>query len=144
LDERKISNPGHPVQRKENAMGRVAGILAPVLAVIVFAGAAWVLRGVYDRMFMLEGVFLVTNAGGSDIQVGLTFPSGESRVFQLGRGASCTFVLKDTGEGGIDVRVGDGPVTTTGYVTSINDMCVIAVGDSTVSFSQVMPGMIER
>jgi len=125
-------------------MKRVVRVLAVTMVIAACSGAAWVLRGVYDRMFMLEGVFLVTNAGGSDIQVGLTFPSGESRVFQLGRGASCTFVLKDTGEGGIDVRVGDGPVTTTGYVTSINDMCVIAVGDSTVSFSQIIPGMIER
>lgn len=119
-------------------------MLAPVLAALVFAGAAWVLRGVYDRMFMLEGVFLVTNAGGSDIQVGLTFPSGEAREFQLARGASRTFVLNDTGEGSIDVSVDDRPATATGYVTSFNDMCVIAVGDSTVSFSQLMPGMIER
>ncbi|MFO7627713.1 MAG: hypothetical protein R6V62_10665 [Candidatus Fermentibacteraceae bacterium] len=125
-------------------MKRVSKILAATLAVVVCAVAAWVLRGVYDRMFMLEGVFLVTNAGGSDIHVGLTFPSGESREFQLGKGASRTFVLNDTGEGGIGVRVGDGPVITTGYVTSINDMCVIAVGDSTVSFSQLTPGMIER
>lgn len=125
-------------------MKRVSKILAATLAVVVCAVAAWVLRGVYDRMFMLEGVFLVTNAGGSDIHVGLTLPSGESREFQLGKGASRTFVLNDTGEGGIGVRVGDGPVITTGYVTSINDMCVIAVGDSTVSFSQLTPGMIER
>jgi hypothetical protein len=125
-------------------MGRVVRILAPMLAILVFAGAAWVLRGVYDRMFMLEGVFLLTNASCRDISVTLEFPSGEIREFQLGRGASRTFVLNDTGEGGIDVRVGDGPVTATGYVTSFNDMCVIAVGDSTVSFSQLMPGMIER
>ncbi len=125
-------------------MKKVSKLLAAALLVMVCAGAAWVLRGMYDRMFMLEGVFLVTNAGGSDIQVELTFPSGESREFQLVKGASRTFVLSDTGEGGIGVRVGNSPVATTGYVTSINDMCVIAVGDSTVSFSQLIPGTIER
>lgn len=125
-------------------MTRVSRIFAAALAVAVCAGAAWMLRGMYDRIFMLEGVFLVTNAGGSDIRVELTFPSGESREFQLGKGASRTFVLSDTGEGGIEVRVGDGAVITTGYVTSFNDLCFIAVGDSTVSFSQLIPGTIER
>ena len=128
----------------EKAMTRVSRVFAAALAVAVCAGASWVLRGMYDRTFMLEGVFLVTNAGGGETRVELTFPSGESREFQLGKGAFRTFVLKDTGEGGIEVRVGDGPVITTGYVTSFNDLCIIAVGDSTVSFSQLIPAMIER
>lgn len=125
-------------------MKRAAKILVAMTLVAAGIWGVWFSRGIFDETFMLEGVFHATNASGRDIQVELTFPSGERVEFQLPLGGSHTFVKRDTGEGSLGVRIDEGPMQLTGYLTSLNDPCVIAVGDSTLSFSQLFPGLIER
>jgi len=117
-----------------------------IAIVVLTAGiwGAWFCRGIFDETFMLEGVFHVANASGRDLHVELTFPSGESVEFQLPGGGSHTFVMRDTGEGSLGIRIDDDPVQLTGYLTSLNDPCVIALGDSSFSFSQLFPGSIGR
>ena len=125
-------------------MRRVSGIIAALAVLAACILGAWYSRGIFDETFMLEGVFHVTNASGRDIGVVLSFPSGKRVAFPLGKGGSHTFVMHDTGEGNLGVGIDGGPVQPAGYLTSLNDPCIVAVGDSTVSFSQLFPGSVRR
>lgn len=117
---------------------------AVAVALLLAAGAVWMLRGEYDRTFMLKGVFHVTSTAHRDLRVELLFPSGGRSGFLLPGGGSHTFVMKNTGEGGIQVRLVGEPDQSVGYVTTLNAPCVIAIGDSLVTFSQLFPGLADR
>lgn len=125
-------------------MRRVVGLVAAMAVLAAGMWGAWFSRGIFDETFMLEGVFHVTNASGRDVTVELSFPSGERVGFPLVSGGAHTFVMHGTGEGSLGVSVDGGPVSPAGYLTSLNDPCVIALGDSTVAFSQIFPGSVGR
>lgn len=120
-------------------MKRLTWISVVLFVIIAVTGSSWILRGFYDRIFMYEGHFHITSTASEDYDIELYFPSGQSYSFDLPSLGSHTFVMTETGEGSIQVVV-DGKVREkVGYVTSINEICVLSIGDRVVVFSQLFP-----
>ena len=117
-----------------------------VKAIILFTAStllagtlAWMMRGIYDRHLMIEGAFHVVSHSTKAHEVLLKFPSGETKEFSLNPGAVTDFRLMETGEGSITVSLDGKPRDAVGYVTSINGMIVLVIGDETTGFSQIFP-----
>lgn len=102
---------------------------------------AWILRGEYDKHFMMEGHFHVVSNAKQDHEVVLEFPSGKQVDFNLKKGSSFRFKQLDTGEGSVAVSI-DGKVRDqVGYVTSKNSIVVLVIGDQETGFSQIFPSL---
>ena len=100
---------------------------------------AWIARGVYDRHFMMEGSFHVVNHSKASHNISLRFPSGKTKALAMAPGSSQDFRLYDTGEGSITVNVNGSDRDQVGYVSSLNSMIVLVIGEKHTGFSQVFP-----
>ncbi len=105
------------------------------------ATGAWLARGEFDRHFMLNGRFFVLNAVGKEAEITLRFPSGVERIMPLRDGAVSEFVLRETGEGSIEVLVDGDSRDRVGYVTSFNPLVVLVVGENKTRYSQINPAL---
>ncbi|MDC0368512.1 hypothetical protein OAN13_02345 [Opitutales bacterium] len=113
-----------------------------MISLVVGSLLAWVIRGAYDQHFMMEGYFHVVSNAKQDHEIGLKFPSGKQMDFTLKKGSSVDFKLSNTGEGSITVAI-DGTVRDqVGYVTSMNSIVVLVIGDEETEFSQIFPSLI--
>lgn len=119
-----------------------------VKAMILFATATvlggtlcWLTRGVYDRHFMMEGTFHVVSHCTEAHEILLKFPSGKTKTFKLGPGAVTDFRLKETGEGSIKVSLDGDSRDAVGYVTSMNHIVVLVIGEEATGFSQIFPAL---
>ena len=110
-----------------------AGMLSGVLT--------WVIRGEYDRHFMMEGAFHVVSHSSKAHEILLKFPSGKTKEFKLEAGAVTDFRLMETGEGSIMVSLDGEFRDLVGYVTSMNSMIVLVIGEETTGFSQIFPSL---
>ena len=125
-------------------MKRITRIAVVLIVIIAVTGSSWIVRGFYDRIFMYEGHFHITSTASEDYEIEISFPSGQSYSFGLPSLGSHTFVMTETGEGSIKVVV-DGKVSEkVGYVTSMNNICVLSIGDRAVVFSQLFPRSAAR
>ena len=142
LDYQQTSNLTAEVSAEDfgsNIMKRLTWIAVVMFVIIAVTGSSWILRGFYDRIFMYEGHFHITSTASEDYDIELSFPSGQSYSFGLPSLGSHTFVMTETGEGGIQVMI-DGKVREkVGYVTSMKEICVLSIGDRAVVFSQLFP-----
>ena len=122
---------------------RFAKIGLLIIVSILFSSLfSWILRGEYDRHFMMEGYFHIVSNANQDHEVTLKFPSGKQMVFSLKKGSSVDFKLSDTGEGSIAVSI-DGKIRDhVGYVTSMNSIVVLVIGEEQTEFSQIFPSLI--
>ncbi len=116
-------------------------ILFTTLAMLS-GGISWIARGKYDHYFMMEGAFHVINHGKGTHEVLLRFPSGKTKKFNLGAGATTHFRLKETGEGSIEVTLDGKARDEVGYVTSMNGIVVLVIGEKTTNFSQIFPAIM--
>lgn len=90
---------------------------------------------------MMEGHFHIMSNAKLDHKVGLNFPSGKHLIFNLKKGGSVDFKLPDTGEGSITISI-DGVVRDhVGYVTSMNSIVVLVIGEEQTEFSQIFPSL---
>ncbi|MEH2256972.1 hypothetical protein [Nostoc sp.] len=113
-----------------------------VISVLVSGFFAWIARGEYDKHFMMDGYFHVVSNANQDHEVILGFPSQKQINFSLKKGGSLDFKLDDTGEGSITVSI-DGKVRDQiGYVTSMNNIMLLVVGDEQTEFSQIFPSLV--
>lgn len=69
----------------------------------------------------------------------LTFPSGKQTGFNLDKNGICMFQLPDTGEGAISVFLDGKERDKVGYVTSMNSITVLVIGEKETEFSQIFP-----
>lgn len=114
-------------------IGNVAlAILLPVLV-----AATWFGKGLYDRMFMLEGHVVVVNATAEDHQITFAFPSGQKTEVALKAGTSLRSLVGKTGEGSVDIVIDGTRREEVGYVTSMNGLIILTIGEDRVVFSQV-------
>jgi hypothetical protein len=113
-----------------------------IIAPLLFGGfCAWMLRGEYDKHFMMEGHFHIVSNAKLDHKVDLNFPSGKHLGFNLKKGGSFDFKLPDTGEGSITISI-DGMVRDhVGYVTSMNSIVVLVIGEEQTEFFQIFPSL---
>ncbi len=111
-----------------------------ILVVVCGFVLAWFARGEWDKAFFMEGQFHVVNQTENEIDVVLDFPSGEKVNLEIGGLGSSDFRMRDTGEGSVQVSVDNQVVYSVGYVTSMNGIVVLSIGDSGVNFSQIYPG----
>ena len=115
-----------------------------VVALAVATGLSWIARGEYDRIFMLEGRFMIVNASAQERHIGVRFPSGKHFEATIAAGGSRTIEVENTGEGGLQITV-DGKARTDknghGYVTSMNHPTVVVVGDDHLSVHAIIPRM---
>jgi hypothetical protein len=114
-------------------------MLAFLILLSVSTAASWFGRGIYDKLFMMEGRILVVNATSETHQIELAFPSGKLLNFELTSGASSEAQVNETGEGSVGVLVDGTRSDAVGYVTSRNSIMVLTVSDSKVVFSQMIP-----
>jgi uncharacterized cupredoxin-like copper-binding protein len=112
-------------------------------AAMLSGTASWIARGVYDRHFMMEGTFHVVSHCTEAHEVLLKFPSGKTKTLELAPGAVTDFRIKETGEGSIAVNLDGEARDEVGYVTSMNSIVVLVIGDKTTKFSQIFPGHAE-
>ncbi|NES85804.1 MAG: hypothetical protein F6K10_32890 [Moorea sp. SIO2B7] len=103
---------------------------------------SWVIRGMYDQNFMMEGYFHVVSNAKQDREIALRFPSGKQVDFTLKKGSSFDFKLSNTGEGSIAIVIDGTLREQVGYVTSMNSMVVLVIGNEQTHFSQVFPSLI--
>ena len=115
-----------------------------VFLLIVGGFCAWVLRGEYDKRFMMEGRFHVVSTSQQDHEVALTFPSGAQVDFTLKKSASFNFKQTDTGEGSIAVSIDGVDREPVGYVTSMNNIVVLTMDEEHVGFSQIFYKIFPR
>ena len=110
--------------------------LVVIVFLIVASAGAWITRGFYDRIFMMEGCIHIVSNLPEDQTIDLTFPSSETRSVSLTRYGAKTIRVRKTGEGSISVtRVGK--TSDVGYVTSKNGIIVLHINSDRVGFSQV-------
>jgi hypothetical protein len=113
-----------------------------VISLFVSGLLTWIARGEYDKHFMMNGYFHVVSNANQDHEVILEFPSQKEMNFSLKKGSSFNFKLDDTGEGSITVSI-DGKVRDKiGYVTSMNNIVLLVVGNERTEFSQIFPSLI--
>jgi len=112
-------------------------ILLIILAAFIAGGGAWFGRGIYDRIYMLEGYFMVVNMTPEDHDVRVRFPSGRSHEGRISSRGSHTFRVRNTGEGGVSVFLDGTEITHKengcGYVTGINSPKVLVVQSDKVT-----------
>lgn len=124
---------------------RVTIIPGLCLLIIALGGVAgWFVRGEYDELFMHEGVFHVVNLSNQNLDVTLEFPSGHQENMSLRANGSTDFVLHNTGEGSISVTVDQNKLGDVGYVTSMNNITVLAISPKEAVFSQIFPSLISE
>lgn len=99
--------------------------------------AAWIARGVFDEIFMMNGHIHVINHSQDDVRITLEFPSGERREIDLKKNGSTDLEVSNTGEGSITVLAGDKITDRVGYVTSLNRPIILCISEEDVSFSQI-------
>ena len=99
------------------------------------------LRGEYDKHFMMEGHFHIMSTASRDHDVVLKFPSGERAGFNLKKNRSLNFKQTNTGEGSITVTIDGKDRDKIGYVSSMNNIVIIAIGDNQTRFSQIFPSL---
>jgi len=114
-------------------------ILVLLILLPVSIGTTWFGRGIYDRLFMMEGRILVVNSTGAPHKIQVAFPSGKSLNFDLASGATSEARVEETGEGSVRVVVDGTRSEDIGYVTSRNSIVVLTVSDSKIVFSQMTP-----
>ena len=120
----------------------IKAIILFTTAAVLSGGISWLVRGEYDRHFMMEGVFHVVSHSSKAHQVLLKFPSGKTKKFTLGPAAVTNFRLKGTGEGYIAVTLDGEARDEVGYVTSMNSIVVLVIGEKTTNFSQIFPAIM--
>ena len=113
-----------------------------LISLVIGSLLAWVIRGTYDQHFMMDGYFHVVSNAKQDCEIGLRFPSGKQVDFILKKGRSFDFKLSNTGEGSISVAIDGTARDQVGYVTTMNSMVVLVIGDEETNFSQVSPSRI--
>lgn len=111
-------------------MGLITGLLC-----------AWVLRGEFDKHYMMEGHFHIISTASQNYDVVLKFPSGEYVSFYLTSGGTYDFKQTNTSEGSITVAINGKDRDEIGYVTSLNSIVVLTVGDKETGFSQIFPSL---
>jgi hypothetical protein len=114
-----------------------------ILIVFLLIGGlcAWMLRGEYDRLFMMNGHFHLVSNAKLDHRVDLHFPSGKNLRFNLKKHGFADFKLNDTGEGAIAVFIDGLERDHVGYVTAINGIVVLVIGEEQAEFSQIFPSL---
>lgn len=112
-----------------------------ILAALVGATIAWIVRGIWDEEFMMEGHFHVINHSDKNLDVELRFPSGAILDCDLQGSGSEDFRINNTGEGSVKVLVNGKLVDSVGYVTSMNSIVILTVSETGVGFSQIFPGL---
>lgn len=117
--------------------------LLKIALILIICVLAWIARGVYDQHFMLEGYYHVVGSSKKDQKIILGFPSGQKVKFELKKQGVFDFKLKETGEGSISVSVNGAMREKVGYVTSMNSMIVLVIGDKEVSFTQIFPSLVK-
>jgi len=115
------------------------GKITVMILLLVFVATTWLGRGLYDKLFMLEGQLFVVNATAEDHMITLTFPLGEEVKIDLNAGDSSRFVIGKTGEGSIYVTIDGVAKGDVGYLTSMNGMVIITIAEDSVIFSQFSP-----
>lgn len=125
-------------------MKTIKALLLTLASLIVGLLCAWVLRGEFDRHFMMEGHFHIVSTASENFDVVLNFPSGENESFKLKSGGTYSFKQTNTGEGSIAVVLNGKQRDEVGYVTSLNDIIVLTVGDKETGFSQIFPLLNEE
>ena len=113
------------------------GTIAVVILLLIVVAATWIGRGLYDRLFILEGHVVAVNATAEDHTIGFAFPAGDEIEIDLKAGASLQFEVAKTGEGSVDVTIDGTRREEVGYVTSMNGMIVLTIAEDRVTFSQV-------
>ena len=108
-----------------------------VILLPIFVAATWFGRGLYDRLFILEGHVVVVNATAKDHTIRFAFPAGEEMEIDLKAGVSSRSVVGKTGEGSVDVTIDGNRRDEVGYVTSMNGMIILTIAEDRVIFSQV-------
>lgn len=103
---------------------------------------AWLVRGLYDAHFMMDGHFHVISQAERDYNVTLEFPSGKEISFLLNKYSAVDFMLTGTGEGSIIVKLDGNIRDRVGYVTSMNSLVILTIGDKHTGFSQVFPSLV--
>lgn len=118
-------------------------IVITIISLLIGSISAWILRGEYDKHFMMEGYFHVISNAKKDHNIVLQFPSGKEKSFLLKKGTSIDFKLRGTGEGSISIFI-DGKIRDkVGYVTSMNSAIVLVINDTATHFSQIFPSLLE-
>lgn len=125
-------------------MKKTKVLLLTLASFIVGLLCAWVLRGEFDKHFMMEGHFHIVSTASENFDVVLQFPSGESASFYLNSGDTHSFKETNTGEGSIIVFINGKDRDQIGYVTTLNNMIVLTVGDKETGFSQIFPSLNEE
>ena len=110
-----------------------------MILLLVFVATTWLGRGLYDKLFMLEGQVFVVNATAEDHTIKLTCPLGEELKVDLKAGASSRFMIGKTGEGAIDVTIDGIGKDAVGYLTTMNGMVILTVAEDSMIFSQFSP-----
>jgi hypothetical protein len=110
-----------------------------VLSLFIGGLFSWILRGEYDEHLMMEGHFHIVSNTKQDHRVTLRFPSGKQMDFNLKKGDSVDFKLYETGEGSIAVSIDGNLRDHVGYVTSMNSIVVLVIGEEETLFSQIYP-----
>src|SRR6056300_193704 len=105
------------------------GTIALMILLPIVVAATWFGRGLYDRLFILEGQVVAVNATANDRTGRFVFPSGEEIKADLKAGVSSQFVVGKTGEGSVDVTVDGIPGGEVGYVTSRNGMIIFTIDE---------------
>ena len=62
------------------------GKITVMILLLVFVATTWLGRGLYDKLFMLEGQVFVVNATAEDHTIKLRFPLGEELKVDLKAG----------------------------------------------------------
>lgn len=105
---------------------------------------AWLVRGLVDAHHLMDGHFHVISYTNKDHHVTLEFPSGKQVSFLLKKRAAVDFLLTGTGEGSIIVSI-DGTIRDrVGYVTSMNSLVILTIGEQQTGFSQVFPSLVSE
>ena len=120
----------------------IKAMILLLIAVMLGGTLSWLVRGEYDRVFMMEGVFHVVSHSSEAHQILLKFPSRKTKKITLDPGAVTNFRLKGTGEGYIAVNLDGEARDEVGYVTSMNGIVVLVIGEKTTNFSQINQGIL--
>ncbi len=112
-----------------------------IVSILIGGLCAWMLRGEYDRLFMMEGHFHIMSNAKLDHRIDLHFPSGKNLNFILKKGGSVNFKLPETGEGAITVSIDGVERDHVGYVSSRNSIVVLVIGEEQTEFSQIFPSL---
>jgi hypothetical protein len=102
---------------------------------------SWILRGEYDQHFMMEGHFHIVSNAQQDHDITIIFPSEKQIHFTLKQGGTFDFRQLNTGEGSVAISIDGKLRDQVGYVTSMNSIVVLVIGDTQTQFSQIFPAL---